>query len=876
MRGVVRRSSVTVGRELELGWLRRAVHETTQGTPACAFIVGEAGVGKTRLLAEVTAEASRAGLVVLAGRAAATGPVASGVLAQALRSGLRVHSVDPEVLEPFAAGLRLLLPEWPVSGDAGGLSDAQLRLLALEGVVRLVSEIAARGAGALLVVDDLHASDPESLEAIRYLAAAAGARVMILGALRSGESTRAEQIVRELAQGGGAEVSDLEPLARREVTELLGALLDATPPPELVEDVVARTDGVPLLVEEVLEAHLRSGSLAVDDAGVAWRGGATSVPRTIADMVEARLDRLAAEQRAFIVAGGVLGSFEPALLGAVAGQPLDAAGEAIAAGLGVGLLETVAGSIEFRHAVIGEAVLATALPHTLQSLHRRAASALADRPADDIRALEQRARHLVPIEEHDEAAGLLDRAAATSLDRHALLSAETLARGALDVARSDEARESASETLARILTAQGRWTDALALDEQAVDTRVRLRRMATCAMEAGRLDLAAALVERAVEHGDRSPSIDVVAGRIALMGGDAESALTSAERALAAATAESDPAAACAALDLKGRALDVAGRRPDAAEAFARQADVAAAAGLSAEQLHALVSLGGFEVLEGRPPERMLEARDLSRAAGALVEQAWAELNLAIALTVQGDPEAGLAVAEPAAQRCRELRLDVLPMLLLAVAGARGYMGGARAEALLVEAETMAPVPEMTVNANGLRGDRAMHAGRYDFAVEHLQASTDALRQLPGGIPVDTPCWLVIALAAVGRQEDAARALEEARAMPNLARWHGRPVVLAAADVPEELARMGVTSREAEVLRLVAEGHSNAAIAERLYLSVRTVETHVSSRSRRCSSTPEASSSRAWPGACIPAPPVADGAGARQVVPRSRSQRSRG
>jgi ATP/maltotriose-dependent transcriptional regulator MalT len=205
-------------------------------------------------------------------------------------------------------------------------------------------------------------------------------------------------------------------------------------------------------------------------------------------------------------------------------------------------------------------------------------------------------------------------------------------------------------------------------------------------------------------------------------------------------------------------------------------------------------------------------------------------------------------------------------------------------------------------------------AGRYDEAVARCEQGMELLRRSPGGMPSDIACWLVWAYAVVGRRTDAEAALAEVRSRPDdLARWHGRPVLLVAVEavlngdapgfddalasaagrmpmdvalmrvlaaemlagpervrwlrealdvyvaagaelesarvrrllreaggrvprrrrvagaVPGALAEHGVTSREAEVLRLLGEGLSNAVIAERLYLSVRTVETHVSS-----------------------------------------------
>ena len=913
----VRRAAVVAGREIELDLLVRAVRAARAGDATCILLVGEGGVGKSRLLAEAAAAARQLSLGVLAGRAPITTPVAFSVVAEALRSWLRGHPVTPGgQLSPFDPGLRLVLPEWGGSSDSPhDLSAAQTRLLALEGIVQLARDIAQTQGGAVVLLDDLHAADPESLEAARYLASAGVEGVSIVGALRPGEAALADDFVRGLEHAGTAQVFDLTPLDERAVTELVAALLDSDPPAPLVADIMARTDGVPLLVEEVLDAHLRAGSVEVDSDGTRWRGGSAVVPKTVTGMVERRMERLSRGHADVLVAGAVLGDFAPALLESVAGVGVGAVDDALAAGVRVGLLETGAGAIGFRHAVIREAVLESTLPHVVTALHMRAAAALSTLLADAT-TLERRAHHLIHVGEDDDAAALLATAADIRVDEHALLNAEALAQRAFDLARAPATRASAADARARALAAQGRWLEALDVDRATVaehgETSPRQHRMAISAIEAGRPELAGPIIARAIEAGDLDPGLLIVAGRAAVVTGKGEEALAYARQVLDDGGGGGDLDTRLAALELQGRAFDYLGDRPAAEESWTRQEAEALSAGRTQARLRALVQLGKVELFAGRPPVRLHEAVEVARAAGALIELSWAEENLAVALAIQGNPLAASALLDDAIRRCRELRIDNLPYLLLQKAATDSYVKGP-VDTLIDEAEALSPADDLRLHSFGLRGDIALRDGRYDDAVHWLGRCKEIMDGLPGVVPSDSPCWLVWALAAAGRAKDAATMLEEVRAMPDLARWYGRPVVVAAGAallagdeagiddalaaetgnmpfdrallrvlgaeilrgpsrarwlrealdayevvgasfaaervrqllraaggsvprrrraggaVPDDLARHGVTAREAEVLRLVGEGLANAVIAERLYLSVRTVETHVSS-----------------------------------------------
>src|SRR5205085_8995399 len=117
---------------------------------------------------------------------------------------------------------------------------------------------------------------------------------------------------------------------------------------------------------------------------------------------------------------------------------------------------------------IADAVGAGALPHEVRAVHERAARSLADHGAEDVATGERRALHLAALGRHDEAAGLLATASERATRDGLPLQGEALARRARELARSSTTIVAAADALAAALAAQGRWTEALALDGDTV------------------------------------------------------------------------------------------------------------------------------------------------------------------------------------------------------------------------------------------------------------------------------------------------------------------------------------------------------------------------------------------------------------------------
>ena len=249
------------------------------GAGGVLVVLGEAGVGKSRLLAEAARLAEEAGLVVLTGRAVAGGGTYRA-LAEALLPAVRDRADLPTApgLRPYRAALARLLPGWTIpagtpppggiaesaevagpagtpgpGGAAGPAVDPAVdpAVVLAEGLLALLDRLAP--AGCLLVLDDLHWADPETLALVDYLAAAAVTRPVLVAAAARDEGPVPDTLDRAARRPGGSPIW-LARLGAADVAALAASRADGPVPDELLRQLAERADGLPLLVEELLSA----------------------------------------------------------------------------------------------------------------------------------------------------------------------------------------------------------------------------------------------------------------------------------------------------------------------------------------------------------------------------------------------------------------------------------------------------------------------------------------------------------------------------------------------------------------------------------------------------------------------------------------------
>ena len=383
-----------VGREAALATLRAAWTEAASGSGRIALVTGPPGIGKTRLCEELGLEVGQAGARLLTARARdGEGVPALWLWAQVLRQ-LAALPKGPhgDALGTAASALVELAPELATGlpqseRRSAARSLEQNRFLLFDAIAGALVRL-ARERPVVLSLEDLQWAGDTSLRLLEHLVfEMAGAPLLVLATVRSDVRPPDHPVERMLAslraQRSCAEVA-LRGLSRREVAQLVEHALGRPPPPDLSSELVARTEGVPLLVREALRLLGERGDLLQPDAVRRW---AVSLPTHALDLVQRPLERLSARSAELLAAGAVLGrEWALPLAAAVAGIERDAALDLADEAAAVGVLEPAPdapAAWRFSHALFQE-VLRGRLPAGRRArLHARAAAELERRHGAD-------------------------------------------------------------------------------------------------------------------------------------------------------------------------------------------------------------------------------------------------------------------------------------------------------------------------------------------------------------------------------------------------------------------------------------------------------------------------------------------------------------
>ncbi len=357
-------SPIMVGRAAELSRLRGLIGASP--VPTVALIAGEAGIGKTRLVQELVDDAPP-GTLVLAGQA---DPGTVGRPMELFLDALRHTdtSAHDDLLD--------------VVGDADRSAEERVRA-----GVELVRRLTGGGTG-LLVFEDLHWADSESLAAVELLAEPEGGPLLVVGTYRpDGLSRRhpASELLPRLERRHSVTHVRLGRLSPAEVSTFLAAVLQEDPSFRAVDTLHSRTGGNPFFLEELVAS---AGDLAGDPLESA------PLPWTVAELVRNQLDGLDPEVRGVVAAASVLGrrvGFD--ILAAVTsteeGQLIDLLRAAVDSGL---LVETDPDVFSFHHDLAREAVEGSLLGRERRRLNESALEALRHGSSRDHVALAHHAR----------------------------------------------------------------------------------------------------------------------------------------------------------------------------------------------------------------------------------------------------------------------------------------------------------------------------------------------------------------------------------------------------------------------------------------------------------------------------------------------------
>src|SRR5918995_3731346 len=343
------------GRERELASASAALRRAAAADGGALLVTGSLGIGKTRLVEAVLAEAEQLGFHTLRGAAHE-------------EEGRTPYAPLIEALDPLVARR----PE---------LAGAQL----------LAQAAAERGVA--LAIDDLHAADEATAALVHHLArSAAGERLLVVGGMRDEPLPKAVALVRSslLERGAAVEVA-LGPIDRPGLAAVARRAAARPLPPGALAVLERSAAGNPFFAEELAASVDASGEV--------------TVPPRLREVVARRLEQLEPFGERLLTALAVIddGFTGPELAALAGAERVD---EALGAAEAAGVLESVRGRYRFRHALVREELAARLPEQALRDAHARAATLLV---ADDAPP-ERVAHHLLRAGRARDAVPLLTQA----------------------------------------------------------------------------------------------------------------------------------------------------------------------------------------------------------------------------------------------------------------------------------------------------------------------------------------------------------------------------------------------------------------------------------------------------------------------------------
>src|SRR5437868_717097 len=865
------------GRGAELSILSSALQTADSGSGGTVFIAGESGIGKTRLAAALVEQAIKRDFNIAVGRAY---PVETGVpyavFADALLPLLR--ALEPSTLSLLTRGgnaeLVQLFPalasgDKPLTANGRRGDPSNLRERLLWNFSQFLARFSAKRP-LLLVLENLQWADSSSLELLHFTARQISAeRILVVGTYNDAEPRAIDRqsplrsMAGSLVALGAARVMHVGPLDVASTQELVQRALGQPAAGDLTEAIHQRTRGNPLFVEETLKA-------------LAEAVGATSrqpsvedllelkLPQTIRDVVIARLGKLSPEARRLADLAAAIGTrsthdalafvselSENALLGALddlrRARVIDEHSEG--------------GEIvyDFTHPLLQEALYTELGLARARGLHATIAESLEAYYGVDANAhVDELAFHYVRADARrlaDKAVQYLHAAGMEAMAKHANREAADYLAAALDQleragTRDDERAIELTHELARAPQRFGEYQAAFALWERAAQD-----------------------AERRGLH-SRLATIQRNMGMVAYWSGRHEEALSHYDAAIAAAVAAAEPAIEARTLLAKGMCLQGVGRRDDAERVVHSALAIAehsGDAGLLARVHRALLLLyvwTGPPQLARRHGARAITLAEQSGQRGVAWSAHWALAMLGGLTASVQDISHHLAEAQRMAGELRSplLRAWTAEEAIrigergLDIADASGYVVWAVHRLMPVIAEAALWKSDMRRArrlGERMRRDATRLGHRLGLAwadasealvqllhddksraVEMLRRVAEELEAIPY-VPdaARVRRQLARALAETGDREGATRELRRAHEV--FARLGAEPELRATREQLRDLGARppvrtmaagvaGLTGRELEIVRLVADRRSNKEIGAALDISSRTVSTHLS------------------------------------------------